>query len=414
MSLIDSDRPVRVEIRKTESGYSLFRDGEAFFVKGAAGYDYVKELADAGGNSLRTWGMDQTQKALPDVRRHGLSLCAGLWMVPPRQGFDYSDEAACEKQFEEIREQVLALVSEPSLLVWGVGNELELGVSEVSGDVWRAVEKVAAFIKKTDPLHPVMTVLSSVNEEVLQCIEAYCPSVDFVSFNSYGDLELVQSKLDAICWDRPYLVTEWGANGHWEVRQTSWGAEIEPSSTEKAIQVRRRYRSLNGTHGQCLGSYVFLWGNKQERTPTWYGLFDVKGRATEPVAAISSLWTGDNECGDCPQISSLLLSAKGAAENVSLKAGEWTESVYKLWRGDYIPGAAVWSISRESSDKRMGGDLEAASDAVETRFERLGPGRVCFAAPLEEGAYRLYLEVRGPANWVSTANFPFWVEVAEE
>lgn len=410
MSLVERKRPVRVEIRETELGYSLFRDSEPYFVKGAAGFEYIKELSEAGGNSLRTWGIDQTQKALPDIRRFDLSLCAGLWMVPPRQGFDYSDRAACEIQFEALKKQVFALAAEPSLLVWGVGNELELGMSDLSPDVWREVEKVAAFIKRTDSFHPVMTVLSSVNEPALRAIEAFCPSVDFVSFNSYGDLELVQSKLEAIGWSRPYLITEWGANGHWEVRQTSWGAEIEPSSTEKAIQVRRRYGSLNGTHGQCLGSYVFLWGNKQERTPTWYSLFDKEGRLTEPVDAISSLWTGDREAGFCPQISSLLIGARCASENVMVKAGEWVEAVYKLWRGDYVSGVAKWSISRESRDKRVGGDFETGSEPVDTRFERLGAGRVCFAAPIEGGAYRLYLEVRGPGNRVSTANLPFWVE----
>ncbi|MDQ8181866.1 glycoside hydrolase family 2 TIM barrel-domain containing protein [Pelagicoccus sp. SDUM812005] len=410
MSLIGSDRPARVEVRKTESGYSLFRDGVPFFVKGAAGYEHVRELSEAGGNSLRTWGMDQTEKALPEIRRYGLSLCAGLWMVPPRQGFDYSDAAARSAQLEEIKKQVLWLASEPSLLVWGVGNELELGVSKVSPEVWKAVEEVASFIKEVDPLRPVMTVLASVDEAALQCIEALCPSVDFVSFNSYGDLELVQSKLDTIGWTRPYLVTEWGANGHWEVRQTAWGAEIEPTSTEKAAQVRRRYQRLNGSHGQCLGSYIFLWGNKQERTPTWYGLFDQEGRATESVDAISSLWSLKGEAGACPQISSLRLASKEVTESVTVKAGDWVEAECELARGRFVSESARWSIACESEDKKMGGDREAVSEEIETRFEELGEGRVCFAAPLAGGCYRLYVELRSGDRWVATANFPFWVE----
>lgn len=414
MSLIGSNRRTRVAIRSVEGGYRLYRNDEAFFVKGAAGFEYVKELAEAGGNSLRTWGMDQTERVLPDIRRYGLTLCAGLWMVPPRQGFDYSDANACSAQFEELRQQVLRLASEPCLLVWGVGNELELGVSTTSTDVWREVEKIAALIKETDPFRPVMTVLASVNEAALRSIDTYCPSIDFVSFNSYGDLEGVQFKLDAIGWSRPYLVTEWGANGHWEVSQTAWGAEIEPTSTEKAAQIRRRYRSLDGTQGQCLGSYVFLWGNKQERTPTWYGLFDEEGRATESVDVISSLWTDANEEGTCPQISGIELAGQGAGQDISVSAGEWVEVSCKLSRGDILPESASWAICREGFDKKEGGDAEAVLERNDSHFEQLGAGRICFAAPGQAGAYRIFLKVRGPGNWIATANVPFRVEATAE
>ena len=43
---------------------------------------------------------------------------------------------------------------------------------------------------------------------------------------------------------------------------------------------------------QIVGNYVFLWGQKQERTPTWYGLFTPEGEATESVDVMTYLWTG--------------------------------------------------------------------------------------------------------------------------
>ncbi|EDY83691.1 hypothetical protein VDG1235_3318 [Verrucomicrobiia bacterium DG1235] len=410
MSLIESERPFQVEVRSVDGGYSLFRDGKPFFVKGAGGFKHIDRLAEFGGNSVRTWGAEQTDEALADIGRVGLSLCAGLWLVPPRQGFDYADSQARAIQFEELKRQVLKLKDEPALLVWGVGNELDLGgVADES--VWEAVEEVAAFIKQVDPFHPVMTVLSSVDKAALSRIEAICPSIDFVSVNAYGDLELVQPKLDAAGWTRPYLVTEWGANGHWEVACTKWEAEIEPTSTEKAEQIRRRYRSLDGSHGQCLGSYVFLWGNKQETTPTWFGLFSPSGRTTEAVEAMGALWKGEAEMGKCPQISSLRLNGRLANESLSVRVGERVSAEFSVIRGNPAPKDVLWTCSRESVDKRSGGDAELAAASVLVDIERKSIGEVSFLAPTEGGFFRLYLEVLGPNNTVATANFPFRVVI---
>ena len=49
-------KPVEVKIVKNDSGYELLRDGKPYFIKGAGGWTRLKELAAAGGNSVRTWG----------------------------------------------------------------------------------------------------------------------------------------------------------------------------------------------------------------------------------------------------------------------------------------------------------------------------------------------------------------------
>lgn len=410
MSLLENVGPIKVEIHCDERGsYSLLRDGRPFWVKGAAGYTHLERLVKAGGNSVRTWGMDQTDAALPEIRRWGLTLCAGLWMVPPRQGFCYQDEAARAKQFELMKEQVLFLRDEPCLLMWGVGNELELA-TDPDCLVWQAVEEVAAFIKEVDPLHPVMTVLASVNEEALRCIEQYCPSIDLVCFNSYGEIELVQRRLERVSWGRPYLVTEWGWDGHWEVLKTDWGAEIEPTSTVKAKQVRRRYRRLGQAHEQCVGSYLFLWGNKQERTPTWFGLFAEDGRETEAVGAIQARWTGQAESAICPRIGPIHINGSLSWKSLAFEAGEEVRADFELERGVVDSDQVRWSIARESDDKGLGGDREMPSLFVPCDFQRLSLTEVEFRVPQEPGGHRLYLEVLGPENTIATANFPFFVK----
>lgn len=42
----------------------------------------------------------------------------------------------------------------------------------------------------------------------------------------------------------------------------------------------------------CLGSYVFLWGQKQEVTATWYGMFLASGEKLPTVDAVCYAWSG--------------------------------------------------------------------------------------------------------------------------
>ena len=51
-----------VVIKKTEHGYELHRNGKPFYIKGAGGNSDLKILSEFGGNSIRTWGVDQWEK----------------------------------------------------------------------------------------------------------------------------------------------------------------------------------------------------------------------------------------------------------------------------------------------------------------------------------------------------------------
>ena len=92
-----------------------------------------------------------------------------------------------------------------------------------------------------------------------------CPDIDFLCVQFYGDIENLAARLDRAGYQGPYLVTEWGATGHWEVPATPWGAPVEQTSSEKAAAVKYRYEnSILADSTNCMGSYVFLWGQKQE------------------------------------------------------------------------------------------------------------------------------------------------------
>ena len=88
-------------------------------------------------------------------------------------------------------------------------------------------------------------------------------------------------------FDQPFMVTEWGTIGYWEMEKTRWGVPFETTSSEKADILARAHREiLAPLEGQLIGSYVFFWGQKQERTPTWFGLLTEDGSETEAVDVV--------------------------------------------------------------------------------------------------------------------------------
>ena len=62
----------------------------------------------------------------------------GLDIARERHGFDYSDQAAVIAQNEAMMRDVIRLKDHPALLMWGLGNELNLRAKNDS--VWDAME----------------------------------------------------------------------------------------------------------------------------------------------------------------------------------------------------------------------------------------------------------------------------------
>ena len=260
----DSDNalePIRVEIERTEDGYRLLRGGEPYIAKGAGmAINDIERFAAAGGNSIRNWSTAQdgqdTGELLDDAHAHGVTVALGLAMQKERHGFDYDDPEAVAAQLERMREEVLKYRDHPAVLVWVIGNELDL--SYENPRVWDAVNDVAEMIDELDPFHPTTTTTAGFNPEVNAEILARAPALDFLSFQMYSSIFTFPERLDESGFDGPFMVTEWGTIGWWEVGTTDWGAPIEVHSSEKADTFRRGYQGiLEPLEAQLLGSYAF-------------------------------------------------------------------------------------------------------------------------------------------------------------
>jgi len=404
--------PTKAEIQKEGGKYLLLVNGDPFYIKGAGlEFGNIAKLAEHGGNSFRTWRTDNGQRSgkevLDEAYKHGLFVTMGLDIDRERHGFDYNDEASVAVQFERIKAEVMELKDHPALIIWAIGNELNLRATNPK--VWDAVNDISKMIHEVDPNHLTTTTLAGISQDLVEDIKERASDLDLLSVQMYGDIVNLPKYIMETGWDGPYMVTEWGATGHWEVGTTKWEAPIENTSTVKAKAYLDRYRiAIEAQANQCLGSYVFLWGQKQERTPTWYGIFMEDGSETESVDVMHYIWNGEWPPNRTPQLSALKLDNKEATENIYLKAGRKYNASVTINDSDGDPINYVWDIMRESTDLGDGGDFESTPESLSALVQGKD-AKAQVTAPDEPGAYRLFIYAHDGKGHTAHANIPFYV-----
>ncbi|MBD3647432.1 MAG: hypothetical protein HUJ31_08290 [Pseudomonadales bacterium] len=399
--------PVAVEIQRTGTGYQLLRDGQPYELRGA-GTQLVRDLtsiAAHGGNSVRTWRTYNASELLDRAHDLGLTVALCLDMKRERHGFDYDDAVAVRRQLDFFRGEVLKYRNHPALLAWIIGNELNLEYSNPR--VYDAVNDISRMIHELDPNHPTTSTTAGISNELAAVINGRAPDLDFLSVQVYGGLFSLPDALESLEWDRPIMITEWGTIGHWEVDQTPWGAPLELDSHDKAMTYRRGYEEvLASLDGRYIGSYVFLWSFKQERTPTWYGMFTPDGRRTEVVDVMQQLWTGSWPDNRAPILESMTLDDRRARDNVRLHAGE--RYTARVAANDPEGDTLVydWQLLGESRATEVGGDAEKAPPDLSGYLLSSAGREITLVAPSEPGAYRLFVYVRDDSG-AAHANIPF-------
>lgn len=406
--------PIKVEMRQENGNWQLYRGGKPYYIKGVGGQSNLDRAVKYGANSVRTWGAGEAIAILDDAHAKGLTVLFGLWVGCERQGFDYDDAKGVQAQLERFTEVVKEFKDHPAILMWGIGNEMDLFYSDFK--VWNAVDDIAKMVKEIDPNHPTMTVTAGLDVAEVQLVMERAPHIDVYGINTYGGLIGIDKEMRAYGWDKPYVITEWGPNGHWEVAKTKWGVPIEQTSSEKAADYKRRYElGIAKDKEMCVGSYVFLWGHKQETTPTWYGVFLEDGSETQVMDELENSWSGKYPNNRSPHIASMTMDGKKVNESVYVKPKAKVQ--FKIDTKDPDGDALKyrWEILPESTDIKSGGDKESRPEPVEVIIR---PGSVDgvlnFKAPRKEGAYRLFAYIYDGNGNAGTANFPFYVSKTQK
>lgn len=397
-----------VTVSKKDGKWTLYVDGEPFYIKGAGGEKHLDVLLECGGNTIRTWGVDNAQEVLDEAHKKGLKVMMGLWVQHERHGFDYNDEDKIRKQLESFRLAVRKYKDHPALLLWGIGNEYELQYNNTK--VWKAVNDIAEMVKEEDPNHPTSTVTAGTNDVKVAFVQKELTAIDIYGINTYGDIGNVHKVLEKADFQRPYMITEWGPNGHWESPKTRWGASVEQTSTEKAKVYKERYQNyIWDKRDQCLGSFAFLWGQKQEYTSTWYGVFTEDGEPTEAIDVLEYNWRGEFPENRAPKVEALKINGNPIEKNTILGGNERIsiEVIASDLNNDKLKYS--WELYPESTDLKSGGDAENKPVSILGRLSKKNTAKVEMKAPIREGKYRLFVTITDGVR-VSYANIPFYVD----
>lgn len=398
-----------VQIRKIANRYQFFRNGAPYYVKGACGDSHLALLKEIGGNSIRTYTTFGMDTLLDQAQALGLTVMVGLWVDREIENFDYNNRAAVKEQKERLRAIVNKYKDHPAVLCWGIGNEPGNAALNTEA-LWPALNDIAGMIHELDPNHPV-----TIPCELHYAMEVFekCPNLDFISVNTAGDVSTVQQTLAS---DIPYLICEWTCLGYWEASHTDWQVALEESVPQKYENLKNIYQYyITPDSSNSMGSYVFLWGQKQEHTPTWFSMFTEQGDKTPLVDLLFELWNGKPYAGNlAPFLDSLIIDRQGAKPSRYLSAGKVVTASVRSSDPENDSLQYSWEIFPDNQvfefDKTPGkGWIEIRPQPLPNLLLAQKENQINFRIPLVAGPYRLLVYARDGHGNGSYANMPFYV-----
>ena len=415
-------RPVPVSIEKQDGKFLLFRDDVPIYLEGATVGDAtalpdapsgvenpISMLKNAGANAAR---VASDRAVLDSLDSHNMLGVVDLILKGERDGMNWDDDKMVNAQAEWAIATVRELKDHPAVAMWVLGNEIDyIPPNEpYNPRIWKRLNDLATRIKEIDPNHLVLTIVgNSYFETKIKELARDGTSFDLLGLNAYGALAETTASLQNY-WPKPYIVTEWGATGHWEVPRTIWGAPIEETSSEKAVAIDNRYRKvIKSDSAHCLGSFIFYWSEKQETTHTWYGLFTEQKR-TQAIDVMQYHWQG-RPSNLAPTVVSFELNDTSDKKAQVLLPDVRHSAHIKVLDIDSDSLFYDWDIRPEVviPEKNYAGRKESRAPVLKDFILQNGQALTQFKTPHREGAYRLFVSVHDGQGSIAYANFPFYV-----
>ncbi|MFI1019433.1 discoidin domain-containing protein [Streptomyces olivaceus] len=390
-----------VEVTGGQGDWQLTVDGSPYQVKGltwgpspADAERYMPDLASMGVNTVRTWGTDASSRPLLDsAAAHGVKVIAGFWLQPgggPGSGgcVDYlTDTAYKDQMLAEFPRWVQEYKDHPGVLMWNVGNESVLGLQNCYGgdelerqrDAYTTfVNDVAKKIHAVDPNHPVTSTDAWVG--AWPYYQKNAPDLDLYAVNAYDAVCDVRSAWEQGGYTKPYIVTESGPPGEWEVPDDANGVPEEPTDQAKAEGYTDAWNCVTGHRGVALGATLFHYGTEYDFGGIWFNLLPA-GQKRLSYYAVKRAYGGDTSGDNTPPVVSGFGVEGGAGQ---VQAGKDLVLTARATDPDGDPVA--YEVLANSNYIDQGKQLTTlpATD--------LGGGRLRVTAPDRPGVWKLYVK----------------------
>ncbi len=396
-------------LNKTGNRWELLVDNNPFQIKGVTfgcdndvkNYDkYFKDLQFLGVNTIRIWGTnDNTLQLLDAAQSYGIKVMMGIWMRHGRPGmedddsFNYlEDKQGMEDMYNSALQTVEKYYKHPAVLTWAVGNEVYLNIAtEAEKEAYsKLLERVCSNIKKIDANHPVTSVEAWTFG--LDWWQKWVPSIDIYGINSYGaGANYIAGEIEKRGIDKPYIVTEFGVTGEWDIKTKKNGLVIEPSDTEKYDAIAKGYPNWIQNKPNCLGVYVFHYFNGNDFGSPWF-MTHHEGKFRPQYWAIRKAFTGQKPINNVPVIETFQLP------DSETKSETWVPVSLKAFdvENDSLSFSFYYNQRTGSRKRRSQINPLHFRGTVANGFE--------IQLPKEHGAIKVYVNVTDSYNNVGIAS----------
>ncbi|MFD8513299.1 discoidin domain-containing protein [Streptomyces antimycoticus] len=390
-----------VKVTGSQGDWRLTVDGQPYQIKGltwgpaiADADRYLPDLRSMGVNTLRTWGTDATSKPLLDsAAANGIKVIAGFWLQPgggPGSGgcVNYrTDTAYKDQMLAEFPTWVATYKDHPGVLMWNVGNESVLGLQncysgeelERQRDAYTTfVNDIAKKIHGVDPDHPVTS--TDAWTGAWPYYQRNAPDLDLYAVNSYNAVCDIKATWEQGGYTKPYIVTETGPAGEWEVPDDANGVPEEPTDQAKAAGYTKAWNCVTGHRGVALGATMFHYGTEDDFGGVWFNLLPA-GQKRLSYYAVKKAYGADTSHDNTPPvISSLTVDGDPA----KVEAGRDLTLTVKATDpdGDALSYQVLGSSMYLDKDKKL--TPLPATD--------LGGGRLRVTAPDRPGVWKVYVK----------------------
>ncbi|CAO0826068.1 hypothetical protein SMICM17S_01213 [Streptomyces microflavus] len=436
-----------VKVTGSQGDWQLTVDGSPYTVKGltwgpsvADAGQYMPDVKSMGVNTIRTWGTDATTKPLLDTAAaNGIKVIAGFWLQPgggpgsggcvnyltdtaykndmlaefPRWVETYKDHRVClVERGQRVGARAAELLQRrgPGAAAGRVHlvrqrdrQEDPRRRPELPGDLDRRLDRGVAVLQE-ERARP-----GPVRRELLT--NAVCD---------------IRSTWESGGYDKPYIVTEGGPAGEWEVPDDANGVPEEPTDAAKAAGYKSAWDCVDGHPGVSLGATLFHYGTEYDFGGVWFNLlpagqkrlsyyavkeafgadtsgdntppvisgFDVDNASAVPAGRTFRVSTSVTDPDGDALTHQVLFSSKYLDENGSLTEAEFTDrgdGTFDVTAPDRL---GVWKVYLKSTDGRGNVGIETKSFKVvppQVDGVNLALGRTATASTHQADSTRLPL-----------------------